>query len=114
MWILASLLNDAKEEEVEIGFSIRNKPVRWIVFSIIQYWRMTKSVSTVAKESATAGFIHRSLIITEIHSWFWSLFCVLPKQDTSQTLVHGTINYFEKMLIKNNLNSTPPSGRDGE
>lgn len=51
------------------------------------------------------------LIITEIHSWFWAFFYVLPKQDASQTLIHGTINYFEKVLIKNNLSSAPPSVR---
>ena len=114
MWILASRFKDAKEKEVKISFFIENKPVWWIAFSIIHYWRMTRSVSAVAKEKEKAGFIQRSLIITEIHSLFWSLYYVFPKEDTSQTLVHGTINYFERVLIKNNLTSTPPSGRDGE
>lgn len=75
---------------------------------------MKESASTVVKERETAGFTQRSSVITEIHSWSWSLFYILPKEDTSQTLVYGTINYFENVLMKINLASTPPPGKDGE
>lgn len=37
----------------------------------------------------------------------------LPRKILAKLIVHGTINYFEKVLIINNLTSTPP-GRDGE
>lgn len=111
MWTLASLFENEKKKGLTVSVYIQNKTIKWIVFSAIRYWRVTICVNTVAKEREIAGFMQSSLIITEIHSWFWTSFYVFPKQDASQTPIHGTINYFEKVLIKNSLSSAPSSVR---
>lgn len=92
MWILISLFKDVREKEVKIGFSIQNKPCK-VNCTYIEEWQ---SDPTVVKWKETGGFIHISLIFTEIHCSFWSLSRVFPKEETSQTLELGTINYLEK------------------
>lgn len=81
-----------REKEVKIGFSIQNKPCE-VNCTYTEEWQ---SDPTVVKQKETGGLIRISLIFTEIHSWFWSLSRVFPKEETSQTLELGTTNYLKK------------------